>query len=219
MEFQALASTDRHVQHLPIGNLFARRRFVDTRRRPRQQILLAIQFPPDGIAIGSRQFAGTRANLFIFRVSPMGGASIDPGSSTRRRSVYLKHSRDQQDKFLSMFDDADILRCYRRSESIVPQQALALSNSKLAIEMSARIAYRLAASVQPESPSGFIDVAFRELLCRGPTPAERSECQGFTRAMAELPELQSLDQTERTSRIRSRLVQAILNHNDFITVR
>ena len=35
-----------------------------------------------------------------------------------------------------MFDDADIQQCYRRSESIIPQQALALANSRVSLEMA-----------------------------------------------------------------------------------
>jgi hypothetical protein len=73
----------------------------------------------------------------------MGGPSINPSDAARRRSLYFKHSRDQQDKLLKMFNDADHLQCYRRTESIAPQQALALSNSKLAIEMSGLIAKKI----------------------------------------------------------------------------
>ncbi|WP_197455733.1 DUF1553 domain-containing protein [Stieleria neptunia] len=149
----------------------------------------------------------------------MEGPSVDPGPTATRRSVYLKHSRDQQDKFLTMFDDADILQCYRRSESIVPQQALALSNSKLAIEMASQIASRIAGGVKTDAPSDFINELFFQLLCREPTDAERMECTAFWDAMSELPEMQSRDAADRETVIRSRLTQAILNHNDFVTIR
>ncbi len=62
---------------------------------------------------------------------------------SRRRSLYFVHSHNDHQPFLSMFDDASVLDCYRRAESIVPQQALALENSSLAIEMAERIARRL----------------------------------------------------------------------------
>lgn len=148
-----------------------------------------------------------------------GGPSADPGPTTTRRSLYLKHSRDQQDKFLAMFDDADILQCYRRSESIVPQQALALSNSQLAISMSGEIAQRITASMASESATDFIDTVFFELLCREPTDLEQSECIQFIEAMQQLSELKSMNESDRTSRIRARLVGAIINHNDFVTIR
>lgn len=149
----------------------------------------------------------------------MGGPSIDPNPEARRRSVYFKHSRDQQNKFLTMFDDADILQCYRRSESIVPQQALALSNSKLAIEMSSEIASRISETTSAELSSEFINHAFFILLCREPTDAERSECEHFVGAMSELSEMQTIDTRTRRSVIRARLIQALINHNDFVTIR
>ena len=93
-----------------------------------------------------------------------GGPSLNPGDAVRRRSLYFKHSRDQQDKLLKMFNDADHLNCYRRTESIVPQQALALSNSKLAIEMAGAIAGKI-------EDAEFVDIAFEWLLGRRPDAA------------------------------------------------
>ena len=49
------------------------------------------------------------------------------------------HSHNEHNKFLSAFDDANVLECYRRAESIVPQQALALENSKLALSAGDKI--------------------------------------------------------------------------------
>src|SRR5690606_25952912 len=72
----------------------------------------------------------------------VGGPSLDPKKPSFRRSLYFTQSRDDQNKFLSMFDDADILQCYRRPESIVPQQALALANSSISIGMAEKIAAR-----------------------------------------------------------------------------
>ena len=92
----------------------------------------------------------------------MGGATIDPKkqANSLRRSIYFAHSRDDQHKFLSMFDDADILRCYRRDESIVPQQALALANSRLALETAD--ALRRHVEFNLESPvTGRAKVAWR----------------------------------------------------------
>lgn len=149
----------------------------------------------------------------------MGGPSVDPNSATTRRSLYLKHSRDQQDKFLKMFDDADILQCYQRTESIVPQQALALSNSKIAIESSIQIADKVAESAKQDPTKDFIGEAFMKLLCRAPSSEERSECESFIDAMSQLPEMQSLDQAARMKQIRPRLIAAIMNHNDFVTIR
>ena len=68
----------------------------------------------------------------------MGGADIDynKGEETRRRSIYLRHAYEKQMTMLVLFDAASPNECYRRSESIIPQQALALLNSTLALSQS-----------------------------------------------------------------------------------
>ena len=146
----------------------------------------------------------------------LGGPSLEAGQGNRR-SLYFKHSRDQQDKFLSMFDDADHLQCYRRSESIVPQQALALSNSGLAIQMSAAIAAEIVKQNAPPDRERFINLAFQTLLARSPDEAEREECLAFCTKLEDLLKNQKPSETE--SRIQARLVHALLNHNDFISIR
>ena len=45
--------------------------------------------------------------------------------------------------FLRLFDSPNVLSCYRRSESVVPQQALALANSSLCLEQARLLASRL----------------------------------------------------------------------------
>ena len=150
----------------------------------------------------------------------LGGPSLNVGNASKRRSIYFKHSRDDQDKFLSMFDDADLLQCYRRSESIVPQQALALANSELSMSMAALIADRIFKSLPTADHSLFISNAFETLLSRAATADEHDECLAFStqlRALLEADESVSAD--DRDSRIRTRLVHSLLNHNDFISIR
>ena len=143
----------------------------------------------------------------------MGGPSINPGPEARRRSIYFKHSRDQKNSFLETFDNADILQCYRRSESIVPQQALALSNSRLSIEMSNQIAKNVHQQIRPHTTSDFIKATFELILARLPSDSETKVCEKYFAQMAELEQIKNDDQ------IRARFVQSILNHNDFITIR
>ena len=145
----------------------------------------------------------------------LGGPSVDPGKGSRR-SLYFKHSRDAQDKFLSMFDDADHLQCYRRGDSIVPQQALALSNSSLSIQAAEKIAVRLTASGLQEQPA-FVDGAFELLLGRLPVDEERRQCDLFWSQLGEL--LKNENPSNRATRIRTRFVHSLLNHNDFISIR
>ncbi|MEM7011580.1 MAG: DUF1553 domain-containing protein, partial [Verrucomicrobiota bacterium] len=104
-------------------------------------------------------------------------------------------------------DDANILACYRRSESVVPQQALALSNSKLAIDMSQQLQARLG---NFESDDAFAARVFELILCRQPTESELSECRTFFSEMAA---------ANLQGRARARFVHAMLNHNDFVTIR
>jgi hypothetical protein len=147
----------------------------------------------------------------------LGGPSLEAGADSTRRSLYFKHSRDDQNKFLSLFDDADHLQCYRRTESIVPQQSLALFNSQLAIEMSEKIAQELAKAMKHPGRGEFIGVAFETLLGRTPDDAERSECLAYCEKLAAL--LKDVPKEQIESRIQARLVQALLNHNDFISIR
>ena len=69
--------------------------------------------------------------------------------------------------FLSLFDAPSTTECYRRIETIVPQQALALVNSPLAIEQSRRLAARLNSAVgaanDAATATAFIDAAFERV--------------------------------------------------------
>jgi len=116
-----------------------------------------------------------------------------------------------------MFDNADILQCYRRTESIVPQQALALANSGLAIAMAGKIAARISAELPEGNDGDFIEAAFALVLGRSAHPDELGVCLEFR---AELMELESVKKApDPGSVVRARLVHALLNQNDFVTVR
>jgi hypothetical protein len=47
----------------------------------------------------------------------------DQQNDSRRRSVYFFHSNNERNLFLTTFDGAGVKECYRRDQSIVPQQA------------------------------------------------------------------------------------------------
>ncbi|NCF84969.1 MAG: DUF1549 domain-containing protein, partial [Verrucomicrobiaceae bacterium] len=63
----------------------------------------------------------------------MGGPPVPTNqqASSSRRSLYFFHSNNERNLFLTIFDEARVTDCYRREQSVVPQQALALTNSKL----------------------------------------------------------------------------------------
>jgi hypothetical protein len=147
-----------------------------------------------------------------------GGPSIPVTDETsRRRSLYFVHSHNDHQKFLSTFDDANVLDCYRRAESIVPQQALVLENSPLATVMATKIAERLAAVRPNVSDSEFVRTAFATILTVEPTAAEQAEMSEILSRMTELARAKKRSNPEAAARIN--LVQSLLNHNDFITVR
>ena len=132
----------------------------------------------------------------------LGGPSLDPGAaeSSPRRSLYFIQNADTEHRFLATFDNSNVLECYRRNESVVPQQALALTNSKLSSECADVIASRMKAS----DDEAFLRQSFLIVLNRAPNAAELAVSrEGF----AALKNNRSL------------FLQALLNHNDFVTLR
>jgi hypothetical protein len=144
----------------------------------------------------------------------LGGPSVEIAQqdASKRRSLYFFHSAIERNRFLTTFDDADPLDCYRRQDSIIPQQALALSNSKLASSMADRIAARLEKSVAPKD---FARESFTWILGYAPSANEIAACE---QAMTQWIDLNKT-RPDAQHRARTQLIQALLNHNDFITVR
>ncbi|QDV69570.1 Planctomycete cytochrome C [Rosistilla carotiformis] len=142
----------------------------------------------------------------------IGGPSVLPADQDKshRRSLYFFHSNNEKNLLLSMFDEASVAECYQREQSIVPQQALALSNSRLVLESSQQIAAAIAAD-HPEDEA-FVRQAFLLLLGIQPTAQEIDDCQSALTAWRELPE--GSDDSARGN-----LIWAIINHNDFVTLR
>ncbi|VTR92284.1 colicin uptake protein : Multidrug resistance efflux pump OS=Singulisphaera acidiphila (strain ATCC BAA-1392 / DSM 18658 / VKM B-2454 / MOB10) GN=Sinac_3148 PE=4 SV=1: PSCyt1: PSCyt2: PSD1 [Gemmata massiliana] len=184
-----------------------------------------------------------------------GGPPVDPalGTTTGRRSLYYRYSREDKMEFLTVFDAPGVEECYRRQQSIVPQQALALENSEFVWDQARRIARRLEAT----NLSNFVAVAFEHILNRPPEPGEAAACEQFLARQEALlsspekltplppvpppapvdpevakrvPGLPLVLGTAKplapvapgpaaASRAREYLIHALLNHNDFITVR
>lgn len=143
-----------------------------------------------------------------------GGPSIPvTDANSKRRSLYFVHSHNEHQQFLSIFDDANVLECYRRSESIVPQQALALENSPLATAMAEKIAGRLPTGSDEE----FIRAGFLAVLADEPTQAELDL---VTSALKQLTEIATQKKTvNAAAQARVQIIHALLNHNDFVTIR
>lgn len=147
----------------------------------------------------------------------VGGPSVAPNGSSKRRALYFTHSRDAEDKFLTMFDNADILQCYQRPVSIVPQQALALANAAVSLDAAEKIAERIHAKHPSADREAFVEGAFALLLGRLPDGEERTACLSYWTEMGGLDSVKASQNPEGT--VRARLVHALLNHNDFVTVR
>jgi hypothetical protein len=148
----------------------------------------------------------------------LGGPSIAVNNATsRRRSLYFVHSHNDHQKFLSMFDDANVLDCYRRAESIVPQQALALENSPFVNSMAEKITGRIIASRPTTADSQFVRSAFVTILSVEPTPDEQSILLELLDDMTKLAKAKNHPAPQTAAR--TSVVHTILNHNDFITIR
>ncbi len=147
-----------------------------------------------------------------------GGPSIAVNNETsRRRSLYFVHSHNEHHKFLSMFDDASVLDCYRRAESIVPQQALALENSPLATAMADKIAQRITAANPSATDRDFTRAAFLTVLAVEPTESEQSLVAAALTRLTAAAQLNN--RPNPAAHARTNLIHALLNHNDFVTIR
>lgn len=149
----------------------------------------------------------------------LGGPSVPlpAQDGSRRRSLYFFQSHNDHNRFLAQFDDANVLECYRRSESIVPQQALALSNSKLVLQATEALAAKLHENLGNVDDGAFVMTAFQTILGYDPSAAERRAC---LEALAEWrAQLQAKKHADPTRKSRTDLVAALINHNDFVTIR
>lgn len=147
-----------------------------------------------------------------------GGPSIPVNDEkSRRRSLYFVHSHNEHHQFLSTFDDASVLECYRRTESIVPQQALALENSRLASEMAGEIVRQIETRLPGVSDDEFVRESFRTVLSTEPSlPETAAALEALSQFDAAAV---SAHRPNPQQHAKVGLLLALLNHNDFVTVR
>ncbi len=166
-----------------------------------------------------------------------GGAEIPEaqGQTSLRRSLYFRNTPNDKMKFLELFDVADPNACYRRRESVVPQQALALMNSALALDQSRLLAEVLTKQVGDKNDeptnTAFITAAFETVLSNSPTEAElaasRRFLQDHSQLVATSPQavFPAGGQSQRgpssvpAQRARENFVHVLFSHNAFVTVR
>ncbi len=162
-----------------------------------------------------------------------GGPPIDNKDelTTKRRSLYFTIYPEDggTPKFLEIFDAPDACDCYKRTTSIIPQQALALVNNPLALAQSRLLARKLNAKL---SDNEYLTAAFETVLCRRPTAEEKSLCREFLEQQRELfrttkdVELKGTPSPLAPSaavdvnlRARESFIRVLFSHNDFVTIR
>ncbi|MCY2963220.1 MAG: PSD1 and planctomycete cytochrome C domain-containing protein [Planctomycetota bacterium] len=158
----------------------------------------------------------------------MGGPDAPTAAAEEglRRTIYYRYSRDDRMLFLTMFDAASAEECYRRHETVVPQQALAFMNGKLVFDRAADISRLISKEVGDRPTTDFVTVAFERLLGRKPSAAEWAEA---TDGVDKLLAVESGDAAGGAAagsadgtpleRARAAFIHVLLNHNDFVTIR
>ena len=164
-----------------------------------------------------------------------GETGFQDADNSVRRSLYVQHAYEKQAAMLVLFDAASPNECYRRSESIIPQQALALANSSLALGQSrqfARLLWKEVTAAGDDVHAEFVRQAFLQMLSRPPAPEELMACTCFLTDQAKRLSDPSVLTTfsggakpkvepaaDPHSRARENLIHVLMNHNDFITIR
>ena len=147
----------------------------------------------------------------------MGGPPVPEGmqADSHRRSLYFWHSDISRNLFLTTFDDASVVECYRRDQSIVPQQALALSNAAIAHDAAAKVAARIdGAGAAATDDAAFLDRAFGLVLHRPPRAEEKAAC------LASIEKWRAVEKAAgNADPARVHAVWTLFNHNDFVTLR
>ena len=148
-----------------------------------------------------------------------GGPEIDQNLAleTKRRSIYLRSAPEKEAEFIKVFDGPTVTECYERKQSILPQQALALANSKLALREARTLAASIYAKL-PEKTHVFTAIrdAFIATLTREPTAAEMGECLRFMASVGT--QRPSTDENKLQRRLEN-LVAVLINHHEFVTIR
>jgi hypothetical protein len=181
----------------------------------------------EGIRLESQAVRDCMLSIAGTLDSTMGGPPVPAAeqAASRRRSLYFFHSNIDRNRFLTAFDEADVKECYRRDQSIVPQQALALSNAALVHDAAAAIADRLdgasagaASTAPPPDDSAFTASAFVAILGRRPTAAETAVClESLAAWRGQGPAAGTPAPAGDHSR--TQLVWSLLNHTEFLTIR
>ncbi len=172
----------------------------------------------------------------------LGGPEIDPAEwfTTPRRSLYFAIHGESKMQFLDTFDGPNVCDCYRRTSTVLPQQALAMTNSELSEHFSRILAKQVSEEMIAsnggnqgnETEQRFVSEAFQRVISRQPSDSEMQFSLQFIRQQHELLTTTPVDQLRLTGikgitpaasdvaqRARENLTISLFSHNDFVTVR
>ena len=130
-------------------------------------------------------------------------------ATTYRRGLYYETFPEAggSSQFAELFDPPDPTECFRRTATIIPQQALAMSNSELVHSACGDLVQRIG---MEQADDEFVRAAFLNILSRLPEEDERRLALQF---------LSAGNTSEKASPRRESLVRVLFNHNDFLTIR
>jgi len=154
----------------------------------------------------------------------MGGPELheEKDEDAPRRSLYFRITPDAQLLFLKVFDGADPLSCYVRPESIQPQQALALANSRFSFDHARTLTARLGDLAKP--PAEFVREAFLAVLARPASAVELEKSAAYLERRAALAAAAAPSAADRSGvspalQARQSLVHALFNRDEFVSIR
>lgn len=170
----------------------------------------------------------------------LGGHEIDNAQwvSSPRRSIYFTIHGEAKMQFLDTFDGPNVCDCYRRTATVLPQQALAMTNSQLLVSNGRRLAAAIAAEEsssaegQALNDAQYVDRVFEVILNRPANELERAAALEFLDQQRAIfaqaspeelareggPEVLPASRTPE-QRARENLAISLFSHNDFVTVR
>ena len=143
----------------------------------------------------------------------VGASTCEPPPKSKARSVRYSLA-------------PSVTECYARKPSVVPQQALALANSELAIGQAQILADLLTRRVGDDD-GRFVQEAFLRTLARRPTPTEAVKictefvypANGASAAVTVTAAPGKQADTVNRNRKRMNLILVLFNDSDFVTIR
>jgi hypothetical protein len=153
----------------------------------------------------------------------LGGQELENNTSftTFRRSLYYccQPEEDGKSPIGQLFDGPDPADCYRRTRTIIPQQALTLTNSPLVHNVADLLHNKIQNQLpKNDQPANYVRLAFQSILGRPPNHDELIHCIHFL-AQTNSSASELTPTTAETSTRYPSLLRVLFNHNDFITIR